>query len=152
MLRPRDGDPIVVLTLGRGRTDLPGVRVHRTTILTDRDVRRRKGLPVASPPRTLLDLAGVLHKRGLELAIDRVLAGEALRRSDLTELLARSRADPGHHRLAAAFHHDRRQDRDPFAHGIVALRYPRRDLIRRPPAVGAEVAGGTRARGGLSRP
>lgn len=205
------GDGCVHLLVARHGAKLPGVRVHRTAILTERDIRWRQGLPVASPARALLDLATVLTDRQLELAIDRALVARILRERDLAELLARSRGHPGSARLSAAraeldeggadttitrseaeerfleivrraelpaplvngrrhgyeidflwpehglaveidgrrfhataraFAHDRRKDRDLFSHGIVVLRYPRRDLVRRALAVAAEVAAG----------
>jgi hypothetical protein len=98
----RQEDPVHLIVPGRRGPRLPGVTVHRTTILSDRDIRWREGLPVVSPARALLDLAVILTARSLELAIDRGLVAKVLRAEDLDELLGRSRGHPGHARLAAA--------------------------------------------------
>jgi very-short-patch-repair endonuclease len=49
----------------------PDVQIHRSRILTPKDVTVRDGIPVTSVARTLLDLSAVLHPDDLELAIDR---------------------------------------------------------------------------------
>ena len=58
----------------------PGIKVHRSK-LTRRDLRRRHGLAVASPPRTILDLARSLDEEKLERVVAeasyRGLASEA---------------------------------------------------------------------------
>ena len=48
----------------------PGVRFHRVLPCEPDDLRSRRGLPVTSPIRTLVDLAGVLNERALERAVD----------------------------------------------------------------------------------
>lgn len=59
----------VRVTLRRGRTAArPGITTHRAT-LERRDVRRRHGLPLTSPPRTILDLACELDRDELELVV-----------------------------------------------------------------------------------
>jgi very-short-patch-repair endonuclease len=67
-----------------------GVIVHRSTILTGRDLRIRDGLPVTSPARTLLDVAATLAPRELERALDSGLVGRLLRLRDVTEILGRA--------------------------------------------------------------
>jgi predicted transcriptional regulator of viral defense system len=54
---------VTVLKEGKGRA---GIRIHRTACLETRDIKRRHGLPLTSPARTLLDLAEVLTPRELE--------------------------------------------------------------------------------------
>ena len=58
------GPPEVTVVEGgsRGR---PGLRIYRTTRLDPRETRRREGVPVTSPARTLLDLAAVTDERDL---------------------------------------------------------------------------------------
>jgi len=70
-----------------------GIEVHRTTI-DPRDLRRRHGLRLTSPPRTILDLATVLDVDELE----RVIAEARYRRlaSD-TELRRQIERNPGRH-------------------------------------------------------
>jgi hypothetical protein len=74
------------LTVPRGkRFRRPAARIHESTDLHLAGVRRRDGIPVTDPARTLLDLARRLPENGLELAI------ESARRQHLTswqELIA----------------------------------------------------------------
>src|SRR4029079_13332701 len=51
-----------------------GVVVHRTQEVADDDWAFVGGLPVTSPVRTVIDLAGVLTERDLEALIDRARA------------------------------------------------------------------------------
>ncbi len=57
----------------------PGLRVHRARIAPD-ERTTLDGLPTTTPSRTLLDLAAVLDRRGLERALERA---ELARRVDL---------------------------------------------------------------------
>lgn len=58
-----------VTLVGRGGHELAGVKVHRVPALDHRDVRWRRDLPVTSPARTVVDLAGVLRVLELENAL-----------------------------------------------------------------------------------
>jgi very-short-patch-repair endonuclease len=89
-----------VVVLGRGRSGRPGIRVHETTFLEPRDVRRRHGLPITSPARTLLDLADVLPTRRLERALDEAVGRRLARRSQLEDVVARANGRRGAKRLA----------------------------------------------------
>jgi very-short-patch-repair endonuclease len=64
----------------RSRRNRPGIAVHLTRELLDRDRTRRAGIPVTSVARTLLDLAEVIPKRRLERAVEEA---ERLRLFDL---------------------------------------------------------------------
>lgn len=80
----------VRLTLPPGRSaDRPGLAIHRLC-LEGRDTRRRHGLPLTSPPRTILDLAAELARAALERLVAeaayRRLAGEG----ELRDQLARN--------------------------------------------------------------
>lgn len=56
MLVPRGG-PIHVLVTGRsGRRQRRGIRLHRSTTLTQREITWRAAIPVTNPARTLADL------------------------------------------------------------------------------------------------
>jgi very-short-patch-repair endonuclease len=59
----------------------PGVVVHRCTALPRHDRRSVEDIPVTSPERTLVDLAGVIEGHSLELALE-----DALRRGLTTPL------------------------------------------------------------------
>jgi very-short-patch-repair endonuclease len=92
-LRAHDPGEVHV-TIGRsGSQSRPGLRVHRTRSLGARDVRTRRGIPVTSPPRTLIDLADVLTERELSRAIDEAEVRGIAHRGEL--LAAVARAGPG---------------------------------------------------------
>jgi very-short-patch-repair endonuclease len=67
--------PVEVLVTTKRRSR-PGVLVHRTQHLPAGDVRIFRGLPVTSPVRTVLDLAGGLGDDALERLVAEVLARE----------------------------------------------------------------------------
>jgi very-short-patch-repair endonuclease len=75
------GEEIVEITAPRHRRmQLPGVRIHESFYLTDRDATYLHGIPVTRPARVICDLAllvarGELRPNTLELALQ-----EALRR------------------------------------------------------------------------
>jgi hypothetical protein len=85
----------VAVTNGR-RVRIPGVIVHRPQVLTKRDVTRIGVIPITTPARTIIDLAGTLPLPQLEDVVDsairrRLAAAPAfLRRVD--ELAFRGRA------------------------------------------------------------
>jgi peroxiredoxin/very-short-patch-repair endonuclease len=62
----------------------PDVQIHRSRILTPKDVTVKDGIPVTSVARTLLDLSAVLHPDDLEVAVDRA---ERLGLFDLTAVI-----------------------------------------------------------------
>ena len=64
----REPRPPDVTLRGTGTRLLAGVRVHRAP-LGRGDIGRRHGIPVTSPARTLVDLAGVLPPRELRRAV-----------------------------------------------------------------------------------
>jgi very-short-patch-repair endonuclease/predicted transcriptional regulator of viral defense system len=95
---PAETDVTVVRTSKASSN--PGVRVHRSRILQSKDVRIRRGLPVTSPARTLLDIAPTATDRQLELAFDRGIVERVLRPAEVAELLSRAGGHPGRRRLA----------------------------------------------------
>lgn len=78
----------------------PGVHVHRSRTLQPTDLRIRRGLPVTSPARTLLDIAPTATDRQLELAFDRGLTLKIMRLADVDDILARAGGHRGRRRLA----------------------------------------------------
>lgn len=66
--------PAHVTVLRGGSSGRRGVVVHRVTRLDPADRRRRSGLAVTSPARTLLDLAAVLPPDRLDAALERARA------------------------------------------------------------------------------
>jgi len=89
----------------------PGVRFHRVLPCEPDDLRSRRGLPVTSPIRTLVDLAGVLNERALERAVDEAISHRLVRERDLVHALAPNRGRPGIRRLRAIVG-------DGLAHGV----------------------------------
>jgi len=82
--------PVDVLTVSPHTTAVSGVRITRTRALTRSDVRWRNGIPVTSPARTLLDLAGMLSPAELEAAVASALGHGLTRRSNITNVMARN--------------------------------------------------------------
>ncbi len=89
MRLPTDGPVHLVVPDGAYRR-IKSCVVHRARGLVARDVRIRRGLPVTSPVRTLLDEGDSLTGRQLELAFDRALVARIMRPEDVAELLART--------------------------------------------------------------
>ncbi|MBV8953474.1 MAG: DUF559 domain-containing protein [Solirubrobacterales bacterium] len=83
-------EPVDVTTSGSGGHAQPGIRLHRTRHLPDRDVRIHQGLPVTSPARTLLDYAGEAGQEEFEQALDDALARKLVRMSQIDDVLARA--------------------------------------------------------------
>jgi very-short-patch-repair endonuclease len=90
--RARDVD---VTVPARDPGKKPGIRVHRTRALDRRDVRTCDGVPITTPARTLLDLAGEASARELERALAEAHVRRLTSRRDLLSLLARHGGRPG---------------------------------------------------------
>ena len=71
-----------------------GIRVHRSAGLDRKDVRTRDGIRVTSPPRTLLDLAGILPYQALRRAEREAMAQRRVAIRQLVEILARTWTAP----------------------------------------------------------
>jgi very-short-patch-repair endonuclease len=67
-----------------------GVHTHRSRTLLTRDVAIRKELPVTSPARALLDIAGRRTPRQLELALDEGMRNGIVSRADIRDVLNRN--------------------------------------------------------------
>jgi very-short-patch-repair endonuclease/predicted transcriptional regulator of viral defense system len=65
---------------GRSARSRPGIDIHRSVTLSPADVTTLDGIPCTTLARTLLDLAEVVDRRGLERAIEQA---EVLRLFDL---------------------------------------------------------------------
>ena len=82
----------------RGRR--PGLEVHRLAI-EDRDRTARRGIPVTSPSRTLVDLASRVAPRTLERAIDQALTDRLVTAPGLHSALDRAGSSRGTRSLRA---------------------------------------------------
>jgi very-short-patch-repair endonuclease len=91
---PGTGAVLDVTTDGPNRGRRPGIRVHRARLAPD-ERALRSGIPVTSIGRTLLDLAGILGQRELELAVAQAEREELIARSEVEALLERHRGRIG---------------------------------------------------------
>ena len=90
----------------RGRHPV-GIDAHRHGSLRPPDRTVLEGIPCTSVSRTLLDIAGVVRPRELRNAITQAEVGRLFDRTEMDELLARSRGRRGIARLRLAIaHHD----------------------------------------------
>jgi hypothetical protein len=86
---------IDVTVIGTTTRRVPGVRVHRSRSLDERDILRRDGMRVTSPARTLLDLAAVLPPKALRRAARQAQAERRVNIRQLAEILERSNGHRG---------------------------------------------------------
>jgi very-short-patch-repair endonuclease len=77
------------------RRALPGVRVYRSGNLRPDEVTTVDGVPVTTPARTLLDLAGCAAFRDVEQACARAERLHLVTRADIRVMLERHPANPG---------------------------------------------------------
>jgi very-short-patch-repair endonuclease len=70
MVAPDEDAEPSVMVVGRQARQRPGTSLHRVARLEPEDVRLRDGIPLTSPARTLLDLAGMWPERPVQLAFD----------------------------------------------------------------------------------
>ena len=91
--------PHEVIAASRRRR--PGIKVHRATPLTRRDVTRQLGVPVTSPARTVFDMTpGLKTDAALRRFVNDARLTYTFHLSDLGELLARHPRHPATKRLA----------------------------------------------------
>jgi very-short-patch-repair endonuclease len=97
-----DEKPTVVDVSVVGRRCRPkkGVRVHKLSAIDDRHIRRRDGLPVTSPARTIIDLAADAGGRELERMLAEARVRGLLRKDELERDVDRA-SGPGTRRLRA---------------------------------------------------
>jgi very-short-patch-repair endonuclease len=100
LLDPRRGD-IEVTVVGRDCGPREGIRHRRTKELDSRDVRRRDGLLVTAPARTLLDVASLIDDRDLERALNEAFVLRLTTVRELHAAMLRSRGRPGAPKLRA---------------------------------------------------
>jgi very-short-patch-repair endonuclease len=86
---PAIGDVWLASTAERGK-GVRGVRVQRTRRMSPRDVQFKGWLPLTSPARTLLDVAGIVGAEQLEQAVAAAQGRQLVRETDLRGQLARS--------------------------------------------------------------
>lgn len=89
-----DGEPLEVSVPGRGRVRLPQILVHRAMGL-DADRARRSAIPVTSPARTLVDLAGRVGATELGALLDDGLRRRVVTLDGMAVCIARLQRGPG---------------------------------------------------------
>jgi very-short-patch-repair endonuclease len=100
-LRPGIARPIhVTVPAGKHGLRADDVVVHRSSTLTKADVTTHKDLPVTSPTRTVLDVAGTLPETDTAYVLEEGLANRLLTEAAIHELLRRAGNHPGAHALA----------------------------------------------------
>jgi very-short-patch-repair endonuclease len=82
--------PIHIMVPGAGAQGPAGVVVHRSTILTARDLRVHEGLPLTAPARSLLDFAADQPTRELERMLDTALVQRRVSLRQINDVLARA--------------------------------------------------------------
>jgi REase_MTES_1575 len=90
----RSSREVIDVTSRARRRTRSGIRLHRSHLPAD-EVTGVQGIPVTSPPRTLLDLAGVVNSHGLERAMEQAEARRITDHLSLADLLARHPSRPG---------------------------------------------------------
>jgi very-short-patch-repair endonuclease len=93
-----DVDVVIPCALRRART---GIRVHRVRGLRPDEVTTLEGIPLTTPGRTLVDLAGTVSQGELERALAETFARRLTSRRRLEALLARHAGRRGTSRLRA---------------------------------------------------
>jgi len=97
---PWAGGDVEVITRG-GPRRIDGVRVIRSRSLDRRDVWWRRGIPVTSPARTLLDLAAVMPERALRRAARQAQALRLVTIPEILEIADRCKGHRGAAKLRA---------------------------------------------------
>ncbi len=90
-----------VTLVGRRCRPQEGIKTRSVDEIDPRDVRRRRGLPVTGPARTLIDLALDADSEELERAIAEARAMRLIRDGELESALRRSRGRRGAGRMRA---------------------------------------------------
>jgi very-short-patch-repair endonuclease len=94
-LAPHSSRSVDVTVVGRDCGRRPGVRDHRVGELASTDLRHVDGIPVTSPARSLLDLAGEVSDGELARAVDEAVVQKLTSMDDLRALLGRSKGRRG---------------------------------------------------------
>ena len=90
-----DNSQRVAVSLASGDRRRPGVRTHRIGSLPADEITTVDGIPVTTPARTLLDLAGVVSSREFEQALIEAVARKLTSREEIITILERHPRHPG---------------------------------------------------------
>ena len=89
LLPPPTPPAPVEVTVQRGQPRKPGIKVYRVKTLPPDERTLLEGVPVTTPARTILDLAGVVSLRDLERALARAERSGLVSRRRMAMLLGR---------------------------------------------------------------
>jgi very-short-patch-repair endonuclease len=95
---------VEVIVPRRKRRRIEGVRIHRARDLLPDEVTTIDGIPVTTPARTLLDVAGALTARELEQALAKALRLRLVTRDEMERMLERHPTHRGVPLLRALLH------------------------------------------------
>ena len=93
------GTPEIHLSMPNAVRSREGIAVHPNARLDPRDIRRKHGLPLTSPSRTLLDLAAILSADELRKAVADALYLRLTSQGELERTLKRLKGHRGAGRL-----------------------------------------------------
>lgn len=95
-IRPIDDDgPVHVSVPGRSLSRTSGILFHRVAPLRDDELARNDGIALTSPTRTLVDAAGLLGSREIELALASAERAGLVRGDEMRATLDRHPGRPG---------------------------------------------------------
>jgi very-short-patch-repair endonuclease len=92
---PDPSTPIDILTPMSQRGHRPGIRARHTSTLQESETTVWNRIPITTPARTVLDLAGELRGRELEGVVARVQREPLAATGELSRLIARHPSRPG---------------------------------------------------------
>jgi very-short-patch-repair endonuclease len=95
----RDEPNIHVMVAGRRLASRPGIVLHRVRAIRRDEITKHDGVPITTPARTLVDLAGCLNSRELERALAETFALRLASRSKVAAIAGRYAGRPGVRRL-----------------------------------------------------
>lgn len=93
--QPKASSPVDIRVPEHVRIRRPGIRVHRTTRLDPDDATVLDSIPLTSPARTIVDLAGRLGARELERVVARAERDRLVTPAKLAPVVARHSRQPG---------------------------------------------------------
>jgi Protein of unknown function (DUF559) len=83
------------VTAPRGRHAGPGIRLHSSRSLDEKDTTNHDGIPITKVPRTLLDLAATARSDQLERALAQAMYLRVYDHRAITDVVARSNGHRG---------------------------------------------------------
>jgi very-short-patch-repair endonuclease len=93
--RPEPIGRLDVTIVGDRRVRIDAIRTHRTASFSVGDLRTLHGIPITSPARTLLDIAGDLPSRELAAALEQAQIKRLVTRRDLEQTVERASGRAG---------------------------------------------------------